>query len=66
MSTSLCGLLIDRIYGRLPRWVKQSIKLQRELKEISCLTDRDLKDIGVSRYELATSAKQRSTYASIY
>jgi uncharacterized protein YjiS (DUF1127 family) len=58
MSTSL--------YDRLPRWVKQSIKLQRELKEISCLTDRDLKDIGVSRYELATSAKQRSTYASIY
>jgi uncharacterized protein YjiS (DUF1127 family) len=43
--------------ARARQWVKNTLAFRRELGDLNKLTDRDLRDMGISRYDAVALAK---------
>ena len=48
---------IVRFAARASQWVKNTIRFQREVRDLNKLTDRDLKDMGIDRYDVYMLSK---------
>ncbi len=46
------------MFGTLVNRIRQEMAYQRDLAEMEAMDDRQLADIGVSRYELASALRQ--------
>lgn len=49
--------MVFRSAARAGEWIRDTIKFRRELGDLERLTDRELKDIGIDRYDVIALAK---------
>jgi|APCry1669191812_1035378.scaffolds.fasta_scaffold00465_13 uncharacterized protein YjiS (DUF1127 family) len=45
--------------NRILGWCKRQSKIKNTVRELNALTDRDLNDIGISRYDIPRVARER-------
>jgi uncharacterized protein YjiS (DUF1127 family) len=50
--------MVFRTAARAGEWICNTIKLRRELGDLERLTDRDLRDMGIDRYDVIALAKK--------
>jgi len=48
---------IVRSAARAGQWVKNTIRFQREVRDLNQLTDRELRDMGIDRYDVYQLSK---------
>jgi uncharacterized protein YjiS (DUF1127 family) len=50
--------MVCRSAARAGEWIRNTIKFRRELGDLERLTDRDLRDMGIDRYDVIALAKK--------
>lgn len=55
---------VVRFAARIGQWVRNTIRFNQEARHLNELTDRDLRDMGINRYDihqLSKNIEQRPT-----
>lgn len=48
---------VARSAARAAQWVRNTVNFTKELRDLNKLSDRELRDMGISRYDVSALAK---------
>lgn len=58
----MCSNLITRVAARSAEWVRNTVSFNKEMNDLNRMSDVELRDMGISRTDVAALAKNMSDH----